>query len=255
MDDAIYVNSEDLNLQEMSSAKPRTQTSIWAKTGPPPPPSGAADRCCRWTAVCLGLLCALLLGLFIGLAAWLLTERHQLLTNNTNLLKERDQLLTNHTNLLKERYELLTNYSNLIKERDHFNLTEKPRCPRGWKFFECNCYHNKHDYRSWSDSRRYCQSLGGDLVLIKTPEKQRFITEMGYGGWIGLRKGEKNRSWGWLDDTPVCTWYWHPGKSNTTSGNCVAIHHSNTSTNTWYDYTCDRAQYSICEVPAFNIQI
>ncbi|KAL2080980.1 hypothetical protein ACEWY4_022833 [Coilia grayii] len=291
--------------------------------------SGAADRCCRWTAVCLGLLCVLLLGLSIGLAVWLLTERYQLLTNHSNLLKERDQLLTNHSNLLKESDQLLTNYSNLLKESDQlltnysnllkeseiFNLTEKFKrltavdlesrfCASLDKYTDrlVTLYRSKGGNAAKTlhsllllldqdtcgeihpdDLKRhtlmivtkggaahgspleagivleggtvYCQTLGGDLVLIKTPEKQRFITEMGYGGWIGLRKGEKNRSWGWLDDTPVFTWYWHPGEPNTASGNCVAIHHSKTSTNTWYDYTCGHRHYTICEVPAFNIQI
>ncbi|KAL2080959.1 hypothetical protein ACEWY4_022812 [Coilia grayii] len=273
MDDDIYVNSEDLNLQEMSSAQPRTRTSIWAKTGPPPLPSGAADRCCRWTAVCLGLLCVLLLGLSIGLAAWLLTQRDQLLTNHSNLLKERDQLLTNHSNLLKERDQLLTNHSNLLKERDqlltnHSNLlrerdqllryklcyegVENPRCPPGWEVFKCNCYHNKKKLISWSDSRQYCQSLGGDLVIVKTPEKQRFITEKKYAGWIGLRKGEKNRTWTWLDNTPVSTWYWHPGEPNSDLGNCVVIHEWGTTNNTWYDSSCNSGQWSLCEKPAFT---
>ncbi|KAL2080984.1 hypothetical protein ACEWY4_022837 [Coilia grayii] len=241
MADSINANDEEFNLQEISSAQPDTQTAVWAKernpnTGPPPLPSGAADRCCRWTAVCLGLLCVLLLGLSIRLAAWLLTERHQLLTNNTNLLKERDQLLTNH--------------SNLVKERDHL-LREKVRCPNGWEFFESNCYHNQHLTRNWSDSRQYCQSFGGDLVLIKTPEKQRLITEMGYGGWIGLRKGEKNGSWGWIDDTPVSTWYWCPDQPDRALADCVAIHQSG-SNNTWHDYSCNSKDHSICEKPAFT---
>lgn len=82
------------------------------------PPAGAADRCCRWTAVCLGTLCVLLLVLSIRVTVWLLTERDQLLTNQSNLAKERDQRLTNHSNLLEERNQLLTNYRNLLKERD-----------------------------------------------------------------------------------------------------------------------------------------
>ncbi|KAL2080983.1 hypothetical protein ACEWY4_022836 [Coilia grayii] len=233
--DGIYEDSEEFNLQEISSAQPDTQTAMRAKernpkTGPPPLPSGAAGRCCRWTAVCLGLLCALLLGLSIRLTVWLLTERHQLLTNHSNLLKERDQLL---------RYKLC--YEGVDS------------CPNGWEVFECNCYHNKQHVKNWSDSRRYCQSLGGDLVLIKTPEKQRFITEKQYAGWIGLRKGEKNGSWGWIDDTPVSTWYWYGGQPNNASTDCVVIHQSDTTYKTWHDYVCDSiGHWAICEKPALS---
>ncbi|KAI4903637.1 hypothetical protein NFI96_009470 [Prochilodus magdalenae] len=97
-------------------------------------------RIYRLAAVCLGLLCVLLLTSIIVL--WvqlsnmtierdqlqtsytnLTKERDQILTSNTNLAKERDQLLTSYTSLTKERDQILTSNTNLAKERDHLQIS------------------------------------------------------------------------------------------------------------------------------------
>ncbi|KAM9398509.1 uncharacterized protein ACWYII_031087 [Salvelinus alpinus] len=93
-------------------------------------PSGVA-------AVCLGLLCVLLLAGIIGLSVYYgvighhsSTERDQLLASYNTLTKERDQLQTSYNNLTKERDQLHTSYNNLTNERDQLqtsynNLTEE----------------------------------------------------------------------------------------------------------------------------------
>ncbi|XP_072526873.1 uncharacterized protein [Salminus brasiliensis] len=99
----------------------------------------AGSRCYRLTAVCLGLLCVLLLTAitllwvnFNNLTAErdqlhtgytnLTAERYQLHTRYTNLTAERDQLHTSYTNLTAERDQLHTSYTNLTKERDQDQL-------------------------------------------------------------------------------------------------------------------------------------
>ncbi|CAB1327008.1 unnamed protein product, partial [Coregonus sp. 'balchen'] len=96
-------------------------------------PSGVA-------AVCLGLLCVLLLAGIIGLSVYCKfngvighhdsTERNQLQTRYNNLTKERDQLQTSYNTLTKERDQLQTSYNTLTKERDQLqtsynNLTKE----------------------------------------------------------------------------------------------------------------------------------
>ncbi|CAB1327005.1 unnamed protein product [Coregonus sp. 'balchen'] len=93
-------------------------------------PSGVA-------AVCLGLLCVLLLAGIIGLSVYYgvighhdSTERNQLQTRYNNLTKERDQLQTSYNTLTKERDQLQTSYNTLTKERDQLqtsynNLTKE----------------------------------------------------------------------------------------------------------------------------------
>ncbi|XP_063070022.1 C-type lectin domain family 6 member A-like [Engraulis encrasicolus] len=232
-----YQTSSDL--EEISSTSQATQQARerHPETAPPPPlASGAANKCYKWTAVCLGMLCVLLLGVLtylviFGYQEW--AERHRQLTNCS---RERDEL---------------TAYMR-CKEG-----LEKPTCPAGWLAFECNCLRNRQQFQNWSEGRTYCQSLGADLVIIKTPEKQAFIKKY-IGGWIGLKTGQ-NGSWTWIDDTPVSSFsqYWSPGQPDlpvTTDCVAVAVHNwHNDSVNGWYDYDCSSGQYPICEKSAFTL--
>ncbi|XP_063070605.1 basic proline-rich protein-like [Engraulis encrasicolus] len=183
--------------------------------------SGIGSRYYRWIAVGLGVLCSLLALLSIGLAGWLLTERDQLKTEQINLLKEKEQLL------------------------------DRPKCPTGWGVFECNCYYNDQVSRTFSHGRLFCQSLGADLVIVKSQEKQSYLTTMYYAGWIGVKK--KDGIWRWIDDTPLSTGYWHPTQPD--ASECVVIHSSSNTSDirTWHDYACENSwQYSICERPAYK---
>ncbi|KAL6467003.1 hypothetical protein MHYP_G00248070 [Metynnis hypsauchen] len=86
----------------------------------------AGSRCYRLAAVCLGLLCVLLLAAITVL--WikvnnLTTERDQLQTSYTNLTTERDQLETSYTNLTTERDQLQTSYTILTTERDQLQTS------------------------------------------------------------------------------------------------------------------------------------
>ncbi|XP_045569559.1 asialoglycoprotein receptor 1-like [Salmo salar] len=90
---------------------------------------------CQWwkrysgaAAVCLGLLCVLLLAGIIGLLLYqrnqltssntMTKERYQLQINGNNLTEERDQLQTSNNTLTKERDQQQTIDNTLIKERD-----------------------------------------------------------------------------------------------------------------------------------------
>ncbi|XP_071025387.1 paramyosin-like [Oncorhynchus clarkii lewisi] len=82
---------------------------------------------CQWwkrysgaAAVCLGLLCVLLLAGIIGLFLYCEfdIEGDQLQTSDNNLTAERDQLKTSGNNLTEERDQLKTSGNNLTEERD-----------------------------------------------------------------------------------------------------------------------------------------
>eukprot|EP00063_Salmo_salar_P090435 XP_014065270.1 PREDICTED: CD209 antigen-like protein C isoform X3 [Salmo salar] len=92
-------------------------------------------------AVCLGLLCVLLLAGIIGLLLYqrnqltssntMTKERYQLQINGNNLTEERDQLQTSNNTLTKERDQQQTIDNTLIKERDQlqtrYNTLTKER--------------------------------------------------------------------------------------------------------------------------------
>ncbi|XP_036790626.1 CD209 antigen-like protein C [Oncorhynchus mykiss] len=79
-------------------------------------------------ALCLGLLCVLLLAGIIGLCVHFTgqhysPERDQLQTSYNNMTKEGDQLHINYSTLTKERDPLQTSYSTLTKERDQLQTS------------------------------------------------------------------------------------------------------------------------------------
>ncbi|XP_042171687.1 C-type lectin domain family 4 member M-like [Oncorhynchus tshawytscha] len=95
---------------------------------------------CQWwkrysgaAAVCLGLLCVLLLAGIIGLFLYqrnqltssntLTEERDQLQTSSNTLTKEKDQLQISFNILTKERDQLQTNYNTLTKDGDELQTS------------------------------------------------------------------------------------------------------------------------------------
>ncbi|KAI4896307.1 hypothetical protein NFI96_009080, partial [Prochilodus magdalenae] len=77
----------------------------------------------RQAAVCLGLLCVLLLTAIIVVSITLTAERDQIQTSYTNLTIERDQLQTSYTSLTIERDQLQTSYTSLTIERDQLQTS------------------------------------------------------------------------------------------------------------------------------------
>ncbi|CAB1327339.1 unnamed protein product, partial [Coregonus sp. 'balchen'] len=81
-------------------------------------------------AVCLGLLCVLLLAGIIGLSVYYgvighhdSIERDQLQASNSFLTRERDKLQTSYNNLTEERDQLQASYTTLTEERDQLQAS------------------------------------------------------------------------------------------------------------------------------------
>ncbi|XP_066539197.1 alpha-(1,3)-fucosyltransferase FucT-like [Hoplias malabaricus] len=88
--------------------------------------NAARNKCCRIAAVCLGLLCVLLLTAITVL--WiqlnnLTSQKYQLGTSSSDLTIERDQLQTSYTILTVERNQLLSSYKRLTTERDQLQVS------------------------------------------------------------------------------------------------------------------------------------
>ena len=80
----------------------------------------------------------------------------------------------------------------------------------------------------WSDARRTCQMLGGDLAIIKSAAENNFIfsllkkqkTITDWGVWLGFVRKADNKFY-WIDDTPLARGYtaWGSGEPNNAGGN------------------------------------
>ena len=105
----------------------------------------------------------------------------------------------------------------------------RPACPVGWVLHGKSCFLIINiPTLKWSDARRTCQNLGGDLAIIRTAEENNFIfglvkkqitsTEMGV--WLGFTRKSDNKFY-WIDDTPLMGNYsaWGGGEPNNLGNN------------------------------------
>ncbi|KAI4903448.1 hypothetical protein NFI96_006606 [Prochilodus magdalenae] len=201
----------------------------------------------RLTAVCLVLLCVLLLTAIIVLWIKLTTERDQLQTSYTNLTTERDQLQASYTNLTTERDQLQASYTNLTTERDELKtnytnvrheLQKQEECHRtfstlekvkrqGWIFFNSSIYYISTERRSWSESRQYCREGGADLVIINSRQEQDLtnVLRQEQTVWIGLTDRDREGVWRWIDGSALTNEFWRSGEPDSRVGDedCVVV--------------------------------
>ncbi|XP_046901540.1 CD209 antigen-like [Hypomesus transpacificus] len=215
----------------------------------------------RAAAVCLGLLCALLLAGVVALGViYLITvtvERHQLNTSNINLTRERDQLQASNSILSRERHQLNSSYIILTRERDDL---ERRLCKGqdGWRRFGWSCYYVSTERKNWTDSRQDCRDRGADLVIINSLEVQKFLNNLNKRVWIGLTDTVTEGNFTWVDGTPLIkpTYWWHsqpdnhPKTPSIDGEDCAEIYYSPSDVpppRTWNDYTCDSDNFWVCE--------
>ncbi|XP_036418138.1 CD209 antigen-like protein A [Colossoma macropomum] len=219
----------------------------------------------RLTAVCLGLLCVLLLVAITVL--WikfnnLTTKRDQLQTSCTNLTAEKDQLQTRLLDVRNERDQLKTSYASVTRQlqnqkdclQNFCNLVKAVQ--EGWTFFETSMYFISTENKSWSESKQDCRERGADLVIINSREEQNFTEKLrrGQKAWIGLTDSETERAWKWVDGSALTTGFWGSGEPNSRAGDedCVITGDKSDPVNNWADYPCINRFVWICEKSILN---
>ncbi|XP_042362348.1 natural killer cells antigen CD94-like [Plectropomus leopardus] len=145
-------------------------------------------------ALVLGLLCLLLAaGVTVLSVLYSLTalEKVQLQISN-------DELQRRFTNLSDSFCQ--------TKDQTKGNITE-------WRRFRCRCYFKSTERKSWTESKRDCQSRGADLVVINDKAEHDFVSEH-VDSWIGLQPVKdqwgKAWEWQWVDKSNTNYWPWQP---------------------------------------------
>ncbi|XP_070777296.1 C-type lectin domain family 6 member A-like [Enoplosus armatus] len=139
-------------------------------------------------ALCLGLLCLLLITGIILLSIHFTLEKDQ----------------------LQNRYDKLSNNYSQLQGK----ISGK-WCPEGWKRFGCSCYFKSNEQKTWDDSRTDCQDKGAHLVIINDKDEQKFVIELNMYGesWIGLMEKWTTTGWQWewVDRSPLTEMFWATG--------------------------------------------
>ncbi|XP_036439419.1 CD209 antigen-like protein E [Colossoma macropomum] len=182
----------------------------------------AKSRCYRLAAVCLGLLCVLLMTAVTLLCAKLTAERNQ----------------------LQNTYTKLSYLEKAIQE--------------GWRYFNSSLYFISTEKRSWTESRQDCTKRGADLVIINNREEQEFVDSLSSckdaSVFIGLTDRDSEGVWKWVDGSALTTAYWMSGQPNNGGWkgpqDCVVTRSE--AGKRWNDKPCQDVLYWICEKKLFS---
>ncbi|XP_035381869.1 CD209 antigen-like protein C [Electrophorus electricus] len=246
--ESIYTNIDDYKNQPRVHERSCQDTKL-QKRGYEAASEGRQACSGNPAAVCLGLLCVLLLAVIIGLGIKHDSGRDQLQRGYDNMTKERDRLLDINNNLTLERDQLQSSYDNLTMERDAIQQ-KLERCFKGWKKFGSSYYYFSNGRKNWAESRQYCREMGADLVIINSREEQEFIKEANIYTWIGLSDAQTEGNWKWVDGSRLTTVYWRKGEPNDAhkDEDCAVYLNEVVSLNTWNDIPCSYEAGWICEL-------
>ncbi|XP_037388464.1 CD209 antigen-like protein E [Pygocentrus nattereri] len=222
----IYDNEDDVPETSVTRSRKGTRTSVSRV-------NTVERRYYRLAAVCLGLLCVLLLTAITVL--WI---------KFINLTAERDQLQTNNENMANEMGQLQKEKETLQK-----NLAELEQEKKTSSF-----YYISTEKKSWSESRKFCRERGADLVIINSRKEQEFISEAigSSEAWIGLTDMEKEGVWKWVDNSRLTTEFWGTQEPNDYEGkeDCAVTGYKYPGSerlSSWADYSCNYPVAGICE--------
>lgn len=108
-------------------------------------------------------------------------------------------------------------------------------CQEGWQLFDSKCYYFSSRMLAWGSSRAWCQTQGGDLLIVNNEDEQvrigqadpeislfkcassnsllsnqnfvletsRALDQRNTRLWIGLTDAEEEGNWLWVDGRSV----------------------------------------------------
>ncbi|XP_014834890.1 PREDICTED: struthiocalcin-1-like isoform X4 [Poecilia mexicana] len=142
--------------------------------------------------------------------------------------------------------DLTTERKILIKERKMMEVQSQDNdkgcytCPDDWILFRQKCYlfyDEPAPWKTWEQSRRFCQKNSSDLVVIDDLQEQKFVSKhIKYynsehnGYWMGLQN--VNYNWTWLDGRIDTLGFWAKDLPYT-PGSKVRVLPERNPTNSW----------------------
>ncbi|XP_051993546.1 C-type lectin domain family 4 member E-like [Xyrauchen texanus] len=262
-DKDIYVNKDTFGSQKQSCSQNESKAQIQG-----------GSRCFVVSTVCLGLICVLLVITIIVQQMKITSDReiklnyknmaeefnqtvNRMQVNYSDLTIEKVQLQSSFNSLDQKKLELETRVNSLTIEKEQlqssFNSLDQKKLAVEAELMKKNSqrgYYFVNEHKSWSDSRKFCRDRGGDLIIINTEEKQRFISSIiKERVWIGLSDIENEGNMKWVDNSPLKKGFWIVNEPNDAdrAEDCVEINPSLPAENNWNDLPCSASKRWICE--------
>uniref|UniRef100_A0A3B5KEF3 C-type lectin domain-containing protein n=1 Tax=Takifugu rubripes TaxID=31033 RepID=A0A3B5KEF3_TAKRU len=138
------------------------------------------------------------------------------------------------------------------EERNTFDKLD-PYFKRGWFHFQKSLYYISSVKNTWHLSREYCLQEGADLAIINSRAEQAFLENFKMTLWIGLMEQRSERTWRWVDGTPLTESYWSLGEPNNYEGRqeqCVE-QVDREDKKGWNDLVCEFSNFYMCEKRIF----
>ncbi|XP_027868969.1 struthiocalcin-1-like [Xiphophorus couchianus] len=190
----------------------------------------------------LGIFGALVAGTVIYMSVKMAVQRENI-----------NDLTTERNILIKER-KLVKN-QELRQDNDNGCYT----CLDDWILFRQKCYmfyDEPAPWKTWEQSRRFCQTNSSDLVVIGDLEEQEFVSKHikyyhneHHGYWIGLQ--HVNNTWTWVDGRVNTLGFWAKDLPNT-PGSKVFVLPERNPTNSWKQGVTGFLNKFICESDALK---
>uniref|UniRef100_A0A087X5F0 C-type lectin domain-containing protein n=1 Tax=Poecilia formosa TaxID=48698 RepID=A0A087X5F0_POEFO len=176
-----------------------------------------------------------------------------LTTERKILIKERKMMEVQSQDNDKE-VSLLPAFTSYLMEPGCYT------CPDDWILFRQKCYlfyDEPAPWKTWEQSRRFCQKNSSDLVVIDDLQEQKFISKhIKYyhsehnGYWLGLQN--VNYNWTWLDGRIDTLGFWAKDLPYT-PGSKVRVLPERNPTNSWKQGMTGFLNKFICESDARKI--
>jgi len=106
---------------------------------------------------------------------------------------------------------------SLFEQEDGEASTSRPKDA---KHFGDHWYKVFKEKKSWHDSKRACEALGGQLVCIESAEEQAFIEKLTDGDYYYLGATDENKEghWRWINGHKFAYQHWYEGQPNNYGG-------------------------------------
>ncbi|XP_023274610.1 asialoglycoprotein receptor 1-like [Seriola lalandi dorsalis] len=199
-----------------------------------------------------------------NLSTVLVKERKEAAEQEGNRTREMVQMMED-VQSVKEAYHALDLYCPVVNQKTKERICKK--CPDSWRLLETKCYYFSSRMLSWSSSRAWCRTQGGDLLIINSEQEQNFIFDTSRAPeqsitrlWIGLTDAEEEDDWRWVDGSKVNSdvqyWLSRPGMATEPDDwklddplgeDCGHVDTSENALKSWMDGSCKKPYRWICE--------